>query len=177
MKLRWSNGYNRAHEFEAGESLESIAFAVGTSLREAVRDTGPELQLHLWDTFGSEPQWVAVTSTRGFPLLVKPGAEWSPTHDDEIAKRVLAVMEHSRKLAALVRDIGYVVSDDSLTTREAAALLGVNPSRIRGLVLEGRLAAETEETPRGPILRVSRESVEEYQRTRRPYTKKDGDPQ
>lgn len=111
MKLRWSNGHSNTHEFEAGESPESIAFAIGASLQEAARSVGPALELHLWDTFGSVPQWVAVTSARGFALVVTPGAEWSPAHDDQVAQRVLAVMEHSRKLAGLVRDVGYAVED------------------------------------------------------------------
>lgn len=111
MRLRWSNGHSAAHEFEAGESQESIAFAIGASLREAVQSVGPALQLHWWDTFGTVPQWVTVVSCRGFPLLVTPGENWGPAQDDAVAKRVLAVMEHSRKLSALVRDIGYVVAD------------------------------------------------------------------
>lgn len=111
LRLRWSDGTSRAHEFDAGESREAIAFAVGASLPLAFLSVGPCLHLHIWDTFGTVPQWIAVVSTRGFPLTVNPRAEWSREHDEQVAERVLAVMDHSVRLAGLTDNVGHLVSD------------------------------------------------------------------
>lgn len=54
-----------------------------------------------------------------------------------------------------------------LTTKQAADILGVNASRVRQLLLSGKLHGERMDTPRGAVWQIRREDVEAYQQTRR----------
>ena len=62
---------------------------------------------------------------------------------------------------------------DELTTAEAADLLGIHRAGVSRLITQGRLQARSEPF-QGHACRVlvSRESVERYQRERRPYRKR-----
>lgn len=58
------------------------------------------------------------------------------------------------------------MSKDYLTTSQAAALLGVNASRVRQLLISGKLAGERVGSERRGEWRISREAVEGYKRGR-----------
>ena len=54
------------------------------------------------------------------------------------------------------------MTDDTISTIEAAALLGVTHGYVCRLLRDGRIDGERIDTPRGPVWRVYRASVERY---------------
>ncbi len=51
---------------------------------------------------------------------------------------------------------------DHLTVKEAALRMGRDPSRVRVLIRSGRLPAELQETPRGPVYWLKPEDVDAF---------------
>jgi hypothetical protein len=51
---------------------------------------------------------------------------------------------------------------DRLTVTQAAQRMGRDPSRVRLLIRQGRLHAEREDTPRGPVYWLKAEDVDAF---------------
>jgi len=54
------------------------------------------------------------------------------------------------------------MNETRLTAAQAADALGISPRRVRALIDAGRLAAEQEQTPRGPVWWITAEALAAY---------------
>lgn len=63
-----------------------------------------------------------------------------------------------------------MIGNDRLTLQQAAALAGyTDPATLRQAIRRGTLAAEREDTPRGPVWYVTRDQLAAYLAQRPPW--------
>lgn len=67
--------------------------------------------------------------------------------------------------------MAFTPTEPVYSVHEAAERLAISPGRVRQLVVEGRIVPERF----GHALAIPRSQVEQYERTRRPYRKPNGD--
>lgn len=99
---------------------------------------------------GGLPPEMAVGLVLGNFVLDEPDSKL-------LAKKRVCAVKHNKKTQK--KRVGYM-----LTTKQAGERLGVTDARVRVLLTEGRLSGEKF----GRDWLVSRESVENYQLSRRP---------
>ncbi|MCL2324121.1 MAG: type II toxin-antitoxin system HicB family antitoxin [Actinomycetia bacterium] len=117
-------------------------FSQGETLRESVENITEAMALYIEDCIASQED------------IPDPSPIQVERQGDEAAMTFPV---------AVTVDPRYVsVGEPYLTTTEAGELLGVNPSRVRQLVLSGRL----ESRKRGRDLQIARWSVDEYRKSR-----------